>query len=189
MKSQEVSLKKITETLRPPDWEFAGDKANTPVTFITRHWNWMNSYWNVLNRLPLWISLGEQFLWFSKNYLLQFCRIFLLFDTSKPLSLFFQIFLLRSIKAYTCPNMINFDGVNFSEHRSEKVISFFWRSVYNLPIIYQIAEKKTKQTCKQKISHIPFLLITKTKCLFELWSITKYYNLQIELPKQSFTPK
>ena len=29
-----------------------------------------------------------------------------------------------------CPNMIDFDGVNFSEHRSEEVISFFWRSVY-----------------------------------------------------------
>ena len=27
--------------------------------------------------------------------------------------------------------MINFDGVNFSEHRSEKEISFFWCSVYN----------------------------------------------------------
>ena len=26
--------------------------------------------------------------------------------------------------------MINFDAVDFSEHRSEEVISFFWRSVY-----------------------------------------------------------
>ena len=26
--------------------------------------------------------------------------------------------------------MINFDAVDFSEHCSEEVISFFWRSVY-----------------------------------------------------------
>ena len=26
--------------------------------------------------------------------------------------------------------MINFDSVDFSERRSEEVISFFWRSVY-----------------------------------------------------------
>ena len=40
------------------------------------------------------------------------------------------MFLLRSIKADLCPNMINFDGVDFSECRSEEVISFFWHSVY-----------------------------------------------------------
>ena len=43
---------------------------------------------------------------------------------------FFQIFLLTSIKAYLCPNIINFDSVDFSERRPEEVISFFWRSVY-----------------------------------------------------------
>ena len=42
---------------------------------------------------------------------------------------FFQIFLLRSIKAYLCPNIINFDSVDFSERRPEEVVSFFWRSV------------------------------------------------------------
>ena len=78
---------------------------------------------NVLNRLPLWSLLSEQFLRFKKNVLSQFHSIFLLFDTSKPL--FFQMFSLRSIKANLCPNMINFDGVNFSERRSEEVISFF----------------------------------------------------------------
>ena len=29
------------------------------------------------------------------------------------------------IKAYQCPNMINFDSVNFSEGRSEEAISIF----------------------------------------------------------------
>ena len=59
-------------------------------------------------------SLGEQFLRFSKNDLSSFNCIFLLFDTSK--SCVFQIFLLRSIKAYLCLN-INFDSVDFSERR------------------------------------------------------------------------
>ena len=45
---------------------------------------------------------------------------------------FIQMFLSRSIKAYLYPNMINFDGVHFSERRSEEVVSFFWWSVYLL---------------------------------------------------------
>ena len=48
---------------------------------------------------------------------------FLLFDARK--SCLFQIFLLRSIKAYLCANIINFDSVDFSGRRPEKVISFF----------------------------------------------------------------
>ena len=32
--------------------------------------------------------------------------------------------------AYLSTNIINFDAVNFSEHRSEEVVSFFWCSVY-----------------------------------------------------------
>ena len=35
--------------------------------------------------------------------------------------------ILRSIKAYLCPNIINFDSVDFSERRPEEVIR---RSVY-----------------------------------------------------------
>ena len=69
---------------------------------------------NVLIRLPPWSSLGEQFL--RKIDTRKFCV--------------FQIFLLRSIKPFLCPNIINFDSVDFSEHRPEEVISFFWRSVY-----------------------------------------------------------
>ena len=47
---------------------------------------------------------------------------FLLFEAR--ISCVFLI-LLRSIKAYLCPNMINFDAVDFSERRPEEVISFF----------------------------------------------------------------
>ena len=35
-----------------------------------------------------------------------------------------------TFKAYLCPNIVNFDAVDFSEHHPEEVISFFWRSVY-----------------------------------------------------------
>ena len=41
--------------------------------------------------------------------------------------------------------MINFDAVDFSERRSEEVISFFWRSVYF--VIY------TKTTTSYFITH------------------------------------
>ena len=34
--------------------------------------------------------------------------------------------------------MINFDAVEFSERRSEEVISFFWRSVYIIVLIYNV---------------------------------------------------
>ena len=37
--------------------------------------------------------------------------------------------LIRSTKAYLCPNMTHFVAVDFSECRSEEVISFFWSSV------------------------------------------------------------
>ena len=91
---------------------------------------------NVLNRLPPWSSLGEQFLRISKNDLSWFHRIFLLFDTNKPF--FLQMFLLRSIKACLRPNtwMINFDAVDFSECRPEEVISFFRCSVYTALMFY-----------------------------------------------------
>ena len=88
-----------------------------------------------------WIGcLREQFLRFSKNYLLWFNRILLLFDTKK--SFVFQILLLRSIKAYFCPNIINFDSMDFSERRPEEVISFFWRSVYLRMTSSQLLKKR-----------------------------------------------
>ena len=60
---------------------------------------------------------------FLKNYLLRFHGIRLLFDESNPL-IFQMCFMMRTI-AYMCPNMIDFDVVDFSECRSNiKVISF-----------------------------------------------------------------
>ena len=39
--------------------------------------------------------------------------------------LIFQMCFIRRTVAYVCLNMINFDEVDFSERRSEEVISFF----------------------------------------------------------------
>ena len=58
---------------------------------------------------------------------------------------FLKIFLLKSIKAYLCPNIINFDSVNFSERRPEEVISFFWRSVYFNHSLSQVYKDEVSQ--------------------------------------------
>ena len=74
------------------------------------------------------------YLFSSKSYvripcdLLRFHCIIRLFGKSNLLS--FQMCFIRRTIAYLCLNMINFDAVDFSEHCSEEVISFFWRSVY-----------------------------------------------------------
>ena len=117
MKSQEVHFQKSQKLLASQPGRSKQTKAGTACTCNPP------LKLNVLNRRPPWSSLSEQFLQFSKDDLSGFHRIFLLFDRRK--SCVFQIFLLRSIKAYLCPNMINFHAVDFSEHRPEEVISFF----------------------------------------------------------------
>ena len=59
---------KITEIACLLGWEFGADNSPHGV-YVTRHWNWMNSFWT-------WSSLGEQFLRFSKNDLSWSNRIF-----------------------------------------------------------------------------------------------------------------
>ena len=54
---------------------------------------------------------------------------FLLFEAR--ISSVFLIFLLRSIKAYLCPNMITFDAVDFSERRPEEAMFLLTLSVAN----------------------------------------------------------
>ena len=71
---------------------------------------------------------GKQFLWFLKIDLLQFHRIYLLYDWSKLY--FFAMCLLRINLPNLCPNMIHIDALDFSGWHSKEVISFFWRSVY-----------------------------------------------------------
>ena len=109
----------------------------------------MNSY-----RI-LWIGRlrrarsSEQFLWFSKNYMSWSNRIFSFFEAR--ISCVFLIFLLRSIKAYLCPTMINFDAVDFSERHPEEVISFFWRSVYIKMLAILSIGKCHRKQCRKKI--------------------------------------
>ena len=63
-----------------------------------------------------------------KNYLLQFHHIFIIFDKSS--ALIFQVRFIWRIVAYLCPNMIYFDVVDFSEHRSEEVMFLLTLSVF-----------------------------------------------------------
>ena len=126
MKSQEVKFLNSQKLLASRAGSSKQTIARTAFTQPAIEIEWIAI--DVLNRPPPWSSLGEQFLRFSKNYLSWFNRIFLLFDERE--SCVFQIFLLRSIKAYLWPNNINFNSVDFSERRPEEVISFFWHSVY-----------------------------------------------------------
>ena len=131
MKLQDVNFQKITETARlshVSGLEFeAGQKQVRRLR--NPYWNWMNSYW------MFWIGClrgarsVSSFLRFSKKLPFVISPHFSPFWHEK-ISFVFQIFLLMSIKAYLCPNMIDFDNVDFSERRPEEVKSFFWRSVY-----------------------------------------------------------
>ena len=98
-------------------------------------------------------SLGEQSLRFSKNDLSGFHHIFLLFDRRKScafqslrfskndLSGFHHIFsfltgenlVLFRYSYYLCPNIINFDSVDISEHRPEEVMFLLTLSVVKPP--------------------------------------------------------
>ena len=121
---------KITEIAWLSGREFGADNSPHGV-YVTRHWNWMNSFWilwighlrEARSELAQWAvsAIFEKLHFVIKPY-------FLLFEAR--ISCVFLIFLLSSIKAYLCPNMINFDAVDFSERRPEEVISFSLRSVY-----------------------------------------------------------
>ena len=83
---------------------------------------------------------------------------FLLFDRRKCCVL--QIFLLRSIKAYLCPNIVNFDSVDFSERRPWRSDKFLLtRSVY-LPVGFEALASSLNPACRWRKSR--------------LWKPTKY---------------
>ena len=63
--------------------------------------------------------------------------------------------------------MINFDAVNFSERRSEEVISFFWRSVYVMipfvPLKSEIGLRVNRnKNCEEVVGSIFSLLVVNT---------------------------
>ena len=104
---------------------------------VSRHLNWKYSFWMFwIGCMPPWSnrqsSLGEQFLRFLKIYLSWYNRIIYFSPFWNKKILCFQVFLLRSIKAYLCQlkKLIHFDIVGFVEHCPKEVTSFFSRSVY-----------------------------------------------------------
>ena len=118
--------------------------------YITRLLNWMNSYWMFWIGGLFWRLSASSFCDLLQNDPLQFHSFSPGIDKSNPLDCFNQMCFIRRTIAYLCPNMINFDVVDFSEHRSEEVISFFWCSVYISPsciLMYQINLVYCKHSC------------------------------------------
>ena len=127
MKSQEVNFQKSQKLLASlAGQEFEADNSPYGV-YATRHWNRMNSYWMFWIGCVRGARSVSSFCDFRK---MTFRDLTVLFSFLMRENLVFQIFLLKSIKAYLCPNIIHFNGVDFSERRPEQEISFFWRSVY-----------------------------------------------------------
>ena len=120
------SLFKIHRNCSSPATELGTHKSQCGG-YITRHRNWMNSYWMFwIGRLS-WRFSVSSFCDFWKMTFCDFIRInFFPFGKSNPL--IFQMCFIRRTVAYLCLNMTNFDPVDISEHRSAKVISFFWRT-------------------------------------------------------------
>ena len=54
-----------------------------------------------------------------------FCNFITFFLFCKSNLLIDEMYVIRRTIAYLCLNMVNFDAVDFSERRSEEVISFF----------------------------------------------------------------
>ena len=82
----------------------------------------------------LWQTPSREASSFCDFWKLTSCDFTRFFSFFTQANLCFQMCLIRiTIIAKLCLNMINFDAVDFSECRSEEVISFFWCSVYLFP--------------------------------------------------------
>ena len=116
---------KITETARLSGLEFGADKSSYGV-YVTRYWNWINSYW------MFWIGClrgarsVSSFCDFRKITFRDFTGLFS-FLTQENL-LFFRYSYEGVLKLLVCPN-INFDSVDFSERRPEEVTFLLTLSV------------------------------------------------------------
>ena len=75
---------------------------------------------------------------FWKITFCDFTAFFLFFDTSKPL--FFQTFLIRSIQAYLCQNIINFDVDGFWYKNKASL----WRSDIKVSFDFQYTFQEIK---------------------------------------------
>ena len=73
---------------------------------------------------------GQETSSFCDFWQVTFCDFTLLYSfLTQPNICFFQMCLVRNTIANLCPNMIHFDPLDFSECRSEEVISFLTLSV------------------------------------------------------------
>ena len=126
MKSQEVIFLKSQKLLASRTRSSVRTIASKGG-YITSLWNWM--FW--IDGLS-WRFSASSFCDFEKSpfAISSHFSPFLLKQT-----LIFQMCFIRRTIAYWCLNMLNFDAMDFSERRSEEVISFFWRSVY-FPLLF-----------------------------------------------------
>ena len=110
-------LQKITETALLPRWAKATDKSQYGG-HITHQWNRM--FWK--GSLS-WSSLSEQFLWCLKT----FCHFTAIFSFLTQATLYFSDVLHKDKNS---SKRVNFDGVDFCECHSEKVMFLLMLSVY-----------------------------------------------------------
>ena len=81
--------------------------------------------------------------------------------------------LIRITMANLCPNMIHFNTFDFSEGRSEEVISFFWCSVY-ITLRLQSMEKINSEISHSLISTFFKHFIILLDCNFSEFNFTPY---------------
>ena len=122
-------ISEITETARLSGWKFTTDKSRCS-SYITRHWNWMHSYWMFcIGGLSWRFSLSS----FCEFWKITFCDSphFPPFPQEYPFDFsdvlhqeYFSLYVSKTL------SMINSNFEDFNERRSEEVISFFWCSVY-----------------------------------------------------------
>ena len=75
---------------------------------------------------------------------------------------------IRNNIAYQCPNMIHFNVVDFSEHHTEEMISFFWRSVYK-PAPSNFLSAGSLALCLYVILHSPVKVQRSLAPLSRFW--------------------
>ena len=136
---------KITETARLSGWEFEVDKSRYCV-YVTRYWNWMNSYW------MFWIGClrgarsGSSFCNFWKITFRDFTAFFSFLTRENHV---FQIFVLKLI----CIQILLILTAWILVSVALKKWCFFWRSVYNNSLTWaQVTDQITSnQVCKMNI--------------------------------------
>ena len=114
---------KITETACLPATELVMDKSQYGG-YVTRHWNWMNSYWIFwIDGLSWRFSVSSSCDFFKKTFAISLH--FSPFWKKQPFE-FSDVLHKENYSLSVSINMITFDAVAFF---TEEVISFFWHSV------------------------------------------------------------